>query len=220
MLNKSESIKTDMEKRMTRIMFYGDSNTFGYDSRAIFGGRYPEVVRWTDVVDKNIPNLQVIARGMNGRCLPHTDYEVEAVIKLIQGSQPLDYFAIMLGTNDILLTNRPDPHEAARRMRALMMRLGSLPEMKENGGETEIILVVPPLMFPGSENHSPYREYEDASKILASQYLGIAEELGLRTIDASKWNVELDYDGVHISEKGSLEFAEYMTSSLRNIIKE
>ena len=207
---------TYSEKRVKRILFYGDSNTFGYDAGAIFGGRYPEEIRWTDIVDKNLPEFQVIARGMNGRCLPYSEYEVELVIKLIQGSQPLDYFAIMLGTNDILLTDRPEPLAASKKMRNLLDKLINLPEMEADGG-TEIILIIPPLMFPGSENYGPYRMYEDASRTLAAEYLKIAEEMDLRVIDASKWNVELDFDGVHISRKGSLEFAERMTESLKEI---
>ena len=30
-----------------RLLCYGDSNTYGYDSQSFLGERYPESVRWT-----------------------------------------------------------------------------------------------------------------------------------------------------------------------------
>ena len=29
------------------LLCYGDSNTYGFDPRSYFGGRYPAEVRWT-----------------------------------------------------------------------------------------------------------------------------------------------------------------------------
>ena len=196
---------------MKRIIFFGDSNTFGYDPRAIFGGRYSEDIRWTDIVARDLSDtLKVAPRGMNGRCIPRSEYEIEALEKLIKAFAPLDYFAIMLGTNDVLLTDNPRPAEAIDNMRRLLERLQS--------DDYEILLIIPPLMFPGSTSHSPFWKYEEASKRLAEGYREIADELGLRTIDASKWMVDLDVDGVHISERGSLEFAEHMKDALLEII--
>ncbi len=196
---------------MKKILFFGDSNTFGYDPRALFAGRYSENIRWTDIVACDMADeLEVIPRGMNGRCIPASDYEIESLVRLIKANAPLDYFAIMLGTNDILLTDSPDPDRAINRMRTLMMQL------KETI-DAEIILIIPPLMFPGCLPQSPFWKYEDASKKLGAGYRVIAEELGLRTIDASKWMVDLDVDGVHISERGSLEFAEHMKSALKSL---
>ena len=31
-----------------RVLCFGDSNTYGYDPRSFFGGRYPG--RWTDLL--------------------------------------------------------------------------------------------------------------------------------------------------------------------------
>ena len=198
-------------------MFFGDSNTFGYDPRALFGGRYEEDVRWTDILSKELEDkIEVIPRGMNGRCIPVSRYEVEALEKLIKAYNSLDYFAIMLGTNDVLLTDRPNPEKAIENMRSLLTEIKSLGENAAEDSKCgfEIILIVPPLMFPGSPNQSPFWKYEDASKKIAAGYLEIGEELGIRIIDASKWMVDLDVDGVHISRKGSLEFAEHMKAAL------
>ena len=205
---------------MKRILFFGDSNTFGYDPRAIFGGRYSEDIRWTDIVGRDMKDwLEVIPRGMNGRCIPRSNYEIESLERLIKSHMPLAYFAIMLGTNDVLLTNNPDPDEAVRNMRMLLERLMGFSETgDDSGSKFEIVLIIPPLMFPGSNPHSPFWMYEEASKKLAEGYRRIAGELGLRFIDASSWMVDLDSDGVHISERGSLEFAEKMKTALKEFI--
>ena len=80
------------------------------------------------------------------------------------------------------------------------------------------ILIVPPLMFPGSPSQGPFKVYEDSSRILAESYRDIGEELNLIVIDASLWNIDLDADGVHISERGSLEFAENLKKELESIL--
>ena len=206
------------DKAPKRIMFYGDSNTFGYDPKAFFGGRYPADIRWTDVVERHMEGrIDVIARGMNGRCIPTSEMEIIGLKKTIRGSMPLDYFAIMLGTNDILLTDNPRPDIAAEKMKRLLMNLLESNLVAEQA-PPRCILIVPPLMFPGSPSQGPFKVYEDSSRILAESYRDIGEELNLIVIDASLWNIDLDADGVHISERGSLEFAENLKKELESIL--
>ena len=206
------------DKAPKRIMFYGDSNTFGYDPKAFFGGRYSADIRWTDVVERHMEGrIDVIARGMNGRCIPTSEMEVIGLKKTIRGSMPLDYFAIMLGTNDILLTDNPRPDIAAEKMKRLLMNLLESNLIAEQA-PPRCILIVPPLMFPGSPSQGPFKVYEDSSRILAESYRDIGEELNLIVIDASLWNIDLDADGVHISERGSLEFAENLKKELESIL--
>ena len=51
-----------------QILFYGDSNTYGYDPRGFFGGRYAPENRWTDILAKELRNMwDVYAEGRNGR---------------------------------------------------------------------------------------------------------------------------------------------------------
>ena len=199
-----------------RIVFYGDSNTFGYDPRAFFGGRYPETIRWTDVLaGKMSEELEVMARGMNGRTVPHSSYELESLDRTIKGLWPLDYIAIMLGTNDVLLTDRPDYRVAEERMRGLVRHLKTH-TIKDS--TCQIILMIPPLLFPGSEVGSVYEVYEKQSKLLAEAYREIALEEGLIPIGCDSWNIDLSYDGVHITEEGSLEFARLLEDELRKIV--
>ena len=36
-----------------KILCFGDSNTYGYDPRSYFGGRYPAQYRWGDLLAEN-----------------------------------------------------------------------------------------------------------------------------------------------------------------------
>ena len=65
-----------------RILCYGDSNTYGYDPRSYLGGRYPESVRWTSLL--NTDDWETINEGMNGRCIPRSEDEIEAVIQALR----------------------------------------------------------------------------------------------------------------------------------------
>ena len=67
------------------VVCYGDSNTWGYDPRGYFGGRYDEP--WPSLLPWKIQNL-----GENGREIP-----------AFPGTFPenTDLLIVMLGTNDL-----------------------------------------------------------------------------------------------------------------------
>lgn len=62
------------------ILCLSDSNTYGYDPRGAFGGRYPEGTRWTSRLAQSgawvIHNL-----GENGREIPHTPYLLDLLMR-------------------------------------------------------------------------------------------------------------------------------------------
>nr|MCR5161904.1 hypothetical protein [Lachnospiraceae bacterium] len=102
------------------ILFYGDSNTWGYDPADMYENRYPEENCWTYILQEKLGNAwEVDARGMNGRTLPNLRYEGERIEKMIVSLSGGDIFAVMLGTNDILSSLKPDADAAVGRMREL-----------------------------------------------------------------------------------------------------
>ena len=93
---------------MKTILFYGDSNTYGYDPRSFFGDRFSREIRWTSrLAAAAEKDWKVFSEGMNGREIPSGKYELQHVYSLlqegIQGAPP-DWFAVMLGTNDLFST--------------------------------------------------------------------------------------------------------------------
>ena len=71
---------------------------------------------------------------------------------------------------------------------------------------------VPPRMQPGAWITDD-RLLEDCVR-LNDAYRKVAERQGIRFVDATDWDIEVTFDGVHYSEKGHQTFAEQLFLSL------
>jgi len=57
-----------VKRFVKKVLFYGDSNTYGYDPAGFMGGRYPKESRWTEVLQMNLRGLwRVVSDGEPGR---------------------------------------------------------------------------------------------------------------------------------------------------------
>ena len=74
------------------IVCFGDSNTYGYDPRGYFGGRYEGDSRWVDILSAET-GWTVCNMGQNGRKIP-------SVVPAFPDDT--DLLIVMLGTNDLL----------------------------------------------------------------------------------------------------------------------
>ena len=194
---------------MCRLMLcYGDSNTYGYDLRSYLGGRYPESVRWTALL--NTGDWKVINKGENGRSIPRQDQEIGAAANTIHLSKA-EVVVVMLGSNDLLQC----PGLAAEVCGERMERFLSV-VLTQTQGKAKILLVAPPPMKPGAWVSDP-RTVEESRK-LTRCYETTAHRLGIAFADAGVWGVELAYDGVHFSEKGHLAFAKGIQVALDSLL--
>ena len=191
-----------------RLLCYGDSNTYGYDPRSYLGGRYPESVRWTALL--NAGGWKVINKGENGRSIPRLNQEIAAAADSIHGSRA-EVTVVMLGSNDLLQC----PGLAAEVCRERMERFLRV-VLKPEQENPKILLVSPPPMEPGAWV-SDHRMLEESRK-LAGCYEATAQRLGIAFADAGVWGVELAYDGVHFSEKGHLTFAKGIQIALDSLL--
>ena len=73
-----------------KVICFGDSNTYGYDPRGFFGGRYEADNRWVDILAAET-GWTVYNMGQNGREIPGTAPAFPSDIDLL---------IVMLGTND------------------------------------------------------------------------------------------------------------------------
>ncbi len=194
-----------------QILFYGDSNTYGYDPRGFFGGRYPAEHRWTDILAEDLRDTwEVYAEGRNGRMIP-TAPEYPEVKRVIEAHNPLHIFAVMLGTNDILFGNRSGISLPTKNMGEFLQFLSSLPTIA--AGKTKILLIAPvPIQSAGDP---VYQEFANLSQNLVTAYKDLSETHNTLFLDTSGWGVELAYDGVHFTEAGSHVFAEKMGTYLK-----
>ncbi|MCH3954733.1 MAG: GDSL-type esterase/lipase family protein [Eubacterium sp.] len=103
-----------------RVLFYGDSNTYGYDPRGFLGGRYPSELIWVSRVREALKDSwTVMTDGMNGREIPSSPLTMQALDRTLKRCAPLDLFAVMLGSNDLLFSD-PDPQKAADKMERML----------------------------------------------------------------------------------------------------
>ena len=174
-----------------KIVCFGDSNTFGYDPRDFFGGRYDEP--WPEILAGKL-NCTVINQGENGREIPG---------RAVVFPADADLLTVMLGTNDLLQGASPDT------VCGIMERfLESLETDRER-----ILLVAPPPMCPGA--WVPDRSLTDASRALAKGYASLASRLGVRFADAGVWRIPMAYDGVHFTREGHRIFANSLSEMLK-----
>ena len=192
---------------MKKLILFGDSNTYGYDPRGFLGGRYPEDVRWTTHVKEALKDsYEIVEEGMNGRMLPELGYGLFTTV--IQGLSREDVFVMMLGTNDILLTNHPN-------VDATLQRLDSILSYVSKNCLATFILVAPPYI---SALDQEMQLYHDCSVEMNEGYMKLAKTHKIKAIDAGSWNIEMGYDGVHFSIEGHKKFSEFLLKSLAEIM--
>ena len=81
------------------VICFGDSDTYGYDPRSYFGGRYHADRRWVDLLATET-GWTIRNMGQNGREIPSSAPPFPA---------DTDLLIVMLGTNDTAAA-LPLPH--------------------------------------------------------------------------------------------------------------
>lgn len=167
-----------------KIICFGDSNTYGYDPRSYFGGRYDADSRWVDILAAET-GWTVCNMGQNGREIPASAPAFP---------DDTDLLIVMLGTNDLLQGQSPE--QAIDKLEYFISGL-SLERSK-------ILLIAPPPMTLGE--WVPSQQLIDNSRTFARLCQTLAEQLGIHFADAGKWDISLAYDGVHFTEQGHKAF--------------
>ena len=168
------------------LICFGDSNTYGYDPRGYFGGRYDPADRWPERLAL-LTGWEVRNLGANGRQIPRNpagQWSAE------------DRVLVMLGTNDLL--QGADAQQTARRMEAFVRELLA--------GGCAVVLVCPPPMKRGE--WVPTQMLVEESRRLGAEYESLARKLEIPFVDTRRWDLELAFDGVHLTEEGHRKFAE------------
>ncbi|MGI5906023.1 MAG: GDSL-type esterase/lipase family protein [Candidatus Pararuminococcus gallinarum] len=176
-----------------KVICFGDSNTYGYDPRGYFGGRYGADRRWVDILAAET-GWAISNMGQNGREIPSAAPAFPA---------DTDLLIVMLGTNDLLQGRSPE--QAAERLARFLSGV-SLDRSK-------ILLVAPPPVSLGT--WVPSQQLIDASYSFAQLCQVLTERMVIRFADAGKWNISLAYDGVHFTEQGHRAFAAGLLEELR-----
>ena len=176
-----------------KVICFGDSNTYGYDPRGYFGGRYEAGNRWVDILAGET-GWTISNMGQNGR-------EIPSAAPVFP--EDTDLLIIMLGTNDLLQGRSPE--QATERLERFLSGLSL--------NQSKILLIAPPPVALGA--WVPSQQLIDDSRTFARLCQTLAERLGIRFADAGKWDIPLAYDGVHFTEQGHRAFAAGLLEELR-----
>lgn len=179
--------------RTMKVICFGDSNTYGYDPRSYFGGRYDADNRWVDILAAQT-GWTIFNMGQNGREIPSSTPTFSA---------DTDLLIVMLGINDLL--QGWSPEKAAERLERFLSGI-SLDRKK-------ILLIAPPPVTLGA--WVPNQQLIDDSHTFAQLCQTLAERMGVRFADAGKWDISLAYDGVHFTEQSHKNFAAGLLEELR-----
>lgn len=182
-----------MQEAPVTVICFGDSNTYGYDPRGYFGGRYDADCRWVDILAAET-GWTVSNLGLNGREIPSSTPSFPA---------DTDLLIVMLGINDLLQGRSPE--QAAERLEQFFSSI-SLDRKK-------ILLIAPPPVALGA--WVPNQQLIDDSHTFAELCQALAERMDVRFVDAGKWDIPLAYDGVHFTEQGHRAFAAGLLEELR-----
>ena len=175
------------------VICFGDSNTYGYDPRDYFGGRYDADSRWVDILAEET-GWAVRNMGQNGREIPSSAPPLPA---------DTDLLIVILGATDLLQGRRPE--QAAGRLERFLSGIS----LERN----KILLIAPPPMVLGE--WVPSQQLIDDSRAFSGLCQALAERLGIRFADAGNWDIPLAYDGVHFTEQGHRAFAAGLLEELR-----
>ena len=176
-----------------KVICFGDSNTYGYDPRGYFGGRYDADSRWVDILAAETGWI-VCNMGQNGREIPFSAPSFPA---------DSDLLIVMLGTNDLLQGRSPE--QAAERLARFISGVSL--------DRSRVLLIAPPPVTLGS--WVPSQQLIDNSRTFAQFCQALVEQLGIRFADAEKWDISLAYDGVHFTEQGHRAFAAGLLEELK-----
>lgn len=86
-----------MQEAPVTVICFGDSNTYGYDPRSYFGGRYNADCRWVDILAAQT-GWTISNMGQNGREIPSSAPTFPA---------DTDLLIVMLGINDLAPGPKP-----------------------------------------------------------------------------------------------------------------
>ena len=174
--------------------------------------RYPQQKRWTYLLQQMNPGKwEILPEGMNGRTIPDLRYDAARIHRMIRSLQQDDLFAVMLGTNDILLTMDPDADPVIEKMR------GFLSFLTEERPPSGILVIAPPHIGRSGIRDPLYQQYYRESKRMNEGYKKLSEDFRVHFVDAGNWEADLSADLVHLSEEGHSQFAERMGDYLQSI---
>lgn len=206
---------------MSKILCFGDSNTWGYDP--VTKNRYPEQIRWTGILKKKLSdeNVNIIEEGLCGRTTIYEDRirpgrrGIDSIEEIFERNDSVDSVVFMLGTNDCKSYYKSSPKEIAGGIDScLEIILKHVPAKK--------VLLISPIHLGKNvwkDEYDPEFDQNsvEVSKGLKKEYLEIAKKRKVNFLAASDYVIPSLEDQEHLNVSGHKKLAEVIGQKLQNM---
>ena len=195
---------------MKNVLFYGDSNTWGYQGDDPMH-RLDADKRYTGVVAAQFPDVHFIEEGLCGRTICSTDpidygrNGMAMLPALLATHDPLDVIVIMLGTNDSKAMYGHSPFTISDAMQ-----------------KPQILLVAPPKMGENLAGSVYYGMFDESSaaliRALPARFRTLAEKYGCAFVDGSAVTAAKCSDQIHLTAEEHAVLGRLIADKLRELL--
>ncbi|MCR5260661.1 MAG: hypothetical protein K6C94_02365 [Candidatus Gastranaerophilales bacterium] len=202
---------------MKNILCYGDSNTFGYNSKD--NSRYDENTRWTALLQKNLgTEYNVINEGMPNRTgfVDNPDGVLFSSQKhfpeTLQKTDSVDCLILAVGTNDLMFKYNITFDTIEKGLNNLI---------KIAKEKTDNIIIIPPtIMNENILTNGLFGTMFDKKSIEKSKKAGkifkqIADKNNCRYFDINEFAAPSDFDGLHYDKNSHKLIADKLAEFLK-----
>jgi lysophospholipase L1-like esterase len=196
---------------MKTILAFGDSLTWG--SRPEDGQRHPRSHRWPEVLEAALSGkTEVVTDAVRGRTTAFDDHMADAnrngaqtLATALYAHAPVDLVIIMLGANDVKTHTAGTALAAMQGMRRLIHIVHNHVPGVLVAQKPEVLIIAPPplCLTSNPEFAAMFNSRIEESKMLASMYRDLADEMGVAFFDAATVAKTSPLDAVHIDAEGT-----------------
>ena len=205
-----------------KMLFFGDSNTWGYDAKDASRQKN----RFTQLIKERFNEHEIIEEGLCGRtiCLddPYDDDRngAKMISMVLKTHAPIDVVFIMLGTNDAKRQFSTNSISLEKGIRTLLYRALN-PEIYRDGSKVpQFFVVCPPKMNrDGLKNERTQANFGQIGFEILNNSKPYLEKgcsgLGVDVIDTNV--VAGNIDGIHMDESGHRQVADALISVIQEL---
>lgn len=208
-----------------RIVCFGDSNTWGYDSKS--QSRFSEEVRWPKLLQKLLgDSFEVIEEGLPGRSSASDDPLSEGLNGLkyihpcLMSHAPIELVIIMLGTNDTKQRFNLTSFNIAQAISRLANKAQNTLAGADNS-YAKVLVVIPPPIKPGYINSTMAPSMgvgcDLKSKDLSKNLKGLLRLQNTKFLD-TKYHLEMNnIDFMHLDKENHKKLAKLVYEKLLSL---
>ncbi len=206
------------------IIFFGDSNTHGYDANT--GGRFPAAHRFARIVAKNLGDaFNVVEEGLGGRTTCFEDplseglNSISCIHPILMSHEPITLLVIMLGTNDTKQRFGATPQNIGEGLGRLILKAKNTPCWGQN--KPNILIICPPYIRKAYESSAVFGHMgagcSEKSQALGEVYRDVAELHGCHYLDFNFASMS-PVDSMHLTAEDNHLLAEKLTSLIPTLV--